>query len=186
MSQDVKYSNGAPVKKYPPGSRVKYTGTITADLIGRSGVLVGEGKLSGTAMVHWDGYPSRPVHWTNLALETRTDPSAVYAGIVDTVRHLPQLGLKPAPEHTGKSVSYYKVEVKRPTTKDMPPYTAECNDIIEALGMNYAQGNAFKALWRQAAAIKLGLLKQGNNSLYDAEKVEFFGARLVEQFKGTK
>lgn len=95
---------------------------------------------------------------------------------------------KPAPqvepEYTGGSVSYYRVHVATPTSKDVGPYTAECNDIIEALGMNYAEGNAFKALWRRAAAQNLGLAKKGySNGLYDAEKVEFFAGRLVEQAK---
>ena len=59
---------------------------------------------------------------------------------------------------------------------------AECNDIIEALGMNYAEGNAFKAIWRRAAARTLGKAKKGyEDGLYDAQKVEFFGKRLVEQ-----
>lgn len=87
------------------------------------------------------------------------------------------------PEYTGGSVNYYKVGIKSPTTKDNPPYVAECNDIIEALDMNYAEGNAFKALWRRAAARK-GLQKRGyTDGLYDAEKVVFFGKRLVEQEK---
>lgn len=87
-------------------------------------------------------------------------------------------------EYTGGSVSYYRVEIKEPTSRDLPPYVAECNDIIEALGMNYAEGNAFKALWRRAAAQNLGLSKKGyKDGVYDAEKVEFFGARLVAQSK---
>lgn len=85
-------------------------------------------------------------------------------------------------EYTGGSVSYYKTLVKNPTTA-MQPYTAECNDIIEALEMNYAEGNAFKALWRRAAA-RQGLAKRGyTDGLYDAEKIVFFGQRLVEQEK---
>lgn len=85
-------------------------------------------------------------------------------------------------EYTGGSVSYYKVGIKNPTTDGVDPYTAECNDIIEALGMNYAEGNAFKALWRRAAARTLGLAKAGyTDGLYDAEKVVFFGQRLVKQ-----
>lgn len=91
------------------------------------------------------------------------------------------------PEYTGGSVDYYKVEVKNPTTSD-EPYMAECNDIIEALGMNYAEGNAFKALWRRAAHRTLGKKKAGakDDGLYDAEKVAFFGQRLVEQSKVVK
>lgn len=87
-------------------------------------------------------------------------------------------------EYTGGSVSYYTVEIQRPTNPTASHYRAECNDIIEALGMNYAEGNAFKALWRRAAARNLGLAKRGyTDGLYDAEKVVFFGSRLVAQEK---
>ena len=91
-----------------------------------------------------------------------------------------------SPEYSGGSVNYYKVEIRDPTTEGVQPYTAECNDIIEALDMNFAEGNAFKALWRRAAQRTLGLRKAGakDDGLYDAEKVEFFGARLVAQSKG--
>lgn len=89
-------------------------------------------------------------------------------------------------EYTGGSSSYYTVHVKNPTTEGRDPYFAECNDIIEALDMNYAEGNAFKAIWRRTAARK-GMRKKGyDNGLYDAEKVEFFGKRLVEQSKESK
>ncbi|WBF70044.1 host RNA polymerase inhibitor [Shigella phage SFP20] len=92
---------------------------------------------------------------------------------------------KPEAIYTGGSSSYYTVQVKNTTTPYGLPYTAECNDIIEALGMNFAEGNAFKALWRRAAQRTLGLRKAGakDDGLYDAEKVEFFGARLVAQSK---
>lgn len=79
-------------------------------------------------------------------------------------------------EHTGGSSSYYMADIKHPTTQD-EPYMAECNDIIEALDMTFAEGNAFKAIWRTAAA-RLGKTKKGNNALYDAEKVCFFGERM--------
>lgn len=91
----------------------------------------------------------------------------------------PKEGLIP----TGKSSEYYVIDITNPTTEGRVPYTAECNDIIEALDMNFAEGNAFKAVWRKAAARTLGLRKQGLTSLYDSEKVEFFGARLVSQEK---
>ena len=84
-------------------------------------------------------------------------------------------------EYTGGSVSYYRVRVARPTSPDLMGYVAECNDIIEALGMNYAEGNAFKAIWRMCAA-RNGHAKRGyTDGLYDAEKVVFFGQRMVEQ-----
>ena len=87
-----------------------------------------------------------------------------------------------AREYTGGSVSYYVVNIKCPTTAGAAPYTAECNDIIEALGMNYAEGNAFKAIWRACAA-RQGLGKKGyTDGRYDAEKVVFFGQRMVAQY----
>ena len=88
-------------------------------------------------------------------------------------------------EYTGGSVSYYKVHVSNPTTI-VGEYDAECNDIIEALGMNYAEGNAFKAIWRSCAARSLGLSKQGyTDGMYDAEKAQFFSGRMVEQAKNS-
>lgn len=87
------------------------------------------------------------------------------------------------PEYTGGSVSYYTAHIANPTTQGRAPYHAECNDIIEALNMNYAEGNAFKAIWRRAAA-RQGLAKRGyTDGLYDAEKIVFFGQRLVAQEK---
>lgn len=83
-------------------------------------------------------------------------------------------------EYTGGSVSYYSVHIPK-SVSGSKPYTAECLDIIEALGMNYAEGNAFKAIWRRCAA-RLGKSKKGyTDGLYDAEKVEFYGRRMVEQ-----
>ena len=91
-----------------------------------------------------------------------------------------------AAEYTGGSVSYYKAPVAAPLS-GCAPYVAECNDIIEALGMTYAEGNAFKAIWRLCAARTLGAKKRGyTDGVYDAEKVEFFGARMVAQEKARQ
>ena len=88
------------------------------------------------------------------------------------------------PEYTGGSVSYYSVPITNPTTPGRQPYIAECNDIIEALNMSYAEGNALKAIWRVCAATNLGLMKAGyKDKLYDSEKVVFFGGRMVERAK---
>lgn len=112
-----------------------------------------------------------------------TDKFRLYPGLPTYIKQDGQWTKYGLEEYTGGSSSYYTVHVKNPTTEGRPAYDAECNDIIEALGMNYAEGNAFKGLWRRAAARK-GLRKKGyDNGLYDAEKVEFFGKRLVEQSK---
>jgi hypothetical protein len=116
------------------------------------------------------------------------DPKAVGMRRVDLDNPQPYnpLGAQAVPEHTGFSVNYYKVEIKCPTTKGIEPYMAECNDIIEALGMTYAEGNVFKAIWRRCAQRTLGKKKQGNDSLYDAEKGVFFAERVLEQEKNGR
>jgi hypothetical protein len=83
---------------------------------------------------------------------------------------------QPEGEYTGGSSSYYTVEVKNPTTPGNPPYIAECNDIIEALQMDFGDANIFKAIWRIAAS-KQGKQKQGHNERYDREKIRFFNDR---------
>lgn len=88
-------------------------------------------------------------------------------------------------EFTGGSVSYYTVAVERPTTEGRLPYLAECNDIIEALGLDYAEGNILKAVWRRAAARKGSAKKGYDEGLYDAEKIVFFGERLVAAEKAN-
>lgn len=86
-------------------------------------------------------------------------------------------------EFTGGNVEYYRVAITEPKRPDVAPYIAECEDIIEALGMTFHEGNAFKAVWRRAAARTLGLRKKGQDAagLYDAEKIAHAGARLIVQ-----
>lgn len=81
-------------------------------------------------------------------------------------------------EFTGGPVNYYIVEVKTPNQLSCG-YKAECSDIIEALGMDFNEGEAFKAIWRKAAQRTLGLAKRNGDALYDAEKVAHYGGRMV-------
>lgn len=84
------------------------------------------------------------------------------------------------PENSGEHASYYEVDITRPKSGG-EAYTAECQDIIEALKMDFNEGNAFKALWRRAAG-RLGNVKKGNEDpLYDAQKIKFYGTRILEQ-----
>lgn len=87
-----------------------------------------------------------------------------------------------AQQKTGGSVDYYKCHVADPISKG-EPYTAESIDIIEALGMTFAEGEAFKAIWRTCTGRMGGAVKADNKALYNAEKVEFFGARMVRAAK---
>lgn len=80
-------------------------------------------------------------------------------------------------ENSGGDVNYYRVEVAHP--KRAEPYVAECEDIIAALGMDFFEGEAFKAAWRKAAQRTLGVGKAGNTALRDAEKMAHYGARCL-------
>jgi hypothetical protein len=86
------------------------------------------------------------------------------------------------PALTGGSSDYYRVCIARPI--EGAPYEAQCLDIISALGMTFAEGEAFKAIWRKAAD-RQGNGKPGNSPLYNAEKVAFFGAHMVQLERGT-
>lgn len=77
---------------------------------------------------------------------------------------------------TGGSSSHYVLDVTKPL--EGQPYRTQCLDIITSLNMTFAEGEAFKAIWRKAAA-RLGNGKPGNTALYDAEKVKFYGETMV-------
>lgn len=91
-----------------------------------------------------------------------------------------------AQQKTGGSVDYYKCHVADPIDPNAKPYTAESIDIIEALGMTFAEGEAFKAIWRTCTGRMGGAVKADNKALYNAEKVEFFGARMVRAAKRSE
>jgi len=98
----------------------------------------------------------------------------------------PKLIPEPAEaQKTGGSVDYYKCHVADPISRGNP-YTAESIDIIEALGMTFAEGEAFKAIWRTCTGRMGGAVKADNKALYNAEKVEFFGARMVRAAKRSE
>ena len=84
-------------------------------------------------------------------------------------------------EYTGGKTSYYEVDVLAPTASKRSPYTAECNDIIEALNMTFAEGEAFKAIWRRAASRQRPTKKGYDSGAYDAAKVAFYGRRMEVQ-----
>ncbi len=86
----------------------------------------------------------------------------------------------PKQQDSGSNGNYYKAQALVTYADNVVEATVECNDIIEALHMNFAEGNAQKALWRKANA-RLGNAKEGHSPLYDAQKVKWSGNRLIEQ-----
>jgi len=83
---------------------------------------------------------------------------------------------------TGGSSDYYVVDVTNPH-RGGPIYKAECQDIIEALKLDFQEGNIFKALWRRASS-RLGNGKPGTTSRYDAEKIHFYAERILATDSG--
>lgn len=77
---------------------------------------------------------------------------------------------------SGGDNDYWLIPVPHP--KRLEPYTAEAEDIIEALGMSFQEGEAFKAIIRKCKA-RMGQGKPGDTALRNAEKVAHFGARMV-------
>lgn len=88
-------------------------------------------------------------------------------------------------ELTGGKVNYYLVQVEAPQREEQPPYQAECEDIIQALGMTFDEGCLFKALWRNANARKNNG-KPGQSAKYDAEKMVHYANRILKKESGNK
>lgn len=90
-----------------------------------------------------------------------------------------------AEESTGLDVDYYRVYVSNPNQAE-EPYTAECGDIAEALGMTFNEATVFKSVWRKAAERTLGKKKAGNQATRDAEKMVFYSKRALSELLGVK
>jgi len=134
----------------------------------------GDGRATGRV---------KPINPTPVARERkpRTHPAKRLARAEKIAKVLADVrGTVDTREHTGFSVNYYQLPISHPTTPGRKPYTVECNDVIEALGMSYAEGNVLKALWRRCAA-RQGQSKRGyNDGKYDAEKMVFFSQRVLD------
>lgn len=83
---------------------------------------------------------------------------------------------------TGGRVNYYLCHVAHPQREEQPAYQAECEDIIQALGMTFDEGCLFKALWRSAAARQANG-KPGHSAPYDAEKMVHYAGRILRRLK---
>jgi len=82
-------------------------------------------------------------------------------------------------EESGGSCDYYRVDVSF-TFDGRDGYTAECGEIIEALQLNQYEANAFKEIWRMAAA-RQGKQKKGNTEVRGGEKIEWCGQMIKKR-----
>lgn len=84
-------------------------------------------------------------------------------------------------ENSGGLVNYYLAPVEFPQRKDQPAYVAECEDIIDALGLTPDEANIFKEIWRTANERTHGKGKEGNNPLRAAQKMVHYSGRILRK-----
>jgi hypothetical protein len=94
-------------------------------------------------------------------------------------------GVMLKPVLSGGLTNYYLVQVDYPQRKEQAPYQAECEDLIEALGLTFDEANIFKEIWRTANARK-GNGKAGNTTVRGAEKLVHYSNRILNIAKRTK
>ena len=79
---------------------------------------------------------------------------------------------------SGKNGKYYTIKIgKKNLIHSKAPYTVEIGEIIDALDMTFAEGEAFKGIVRIAQE-RLGNGK-GNDAKYEAEKVHHYSGRIL-------
>jgi hypothetical protein len=83
---------------------------------------------------------------------------------------------------SGADNDYWVAHIKDP--KRVEPCSIECDDLIEHFQMNYQQGEAFKAQWRDGM-LRIGMGKPGDSHIRNAEKAHYYAGRnlVVEQRK---
>ena len=85
------------------------------------------------------------------------------------------------PTSGGGLTNYYLVNVKHPQREEHQSYIAECEDIIEALELNFDEANIFKEIWRTANERTHGLGKAGNTPLRSAQKLVHYSGRILKK-----
>lgn len=82
-------------------------------------------------------------------------------------------------ENSGGICLYYQAEVTRPQTPNqVEPYNANCEDIIQALGLTFDEGCEFKSIWRRARA-RQGFVKAESSAVRDAQKAVHYAGRVL-------
>lgn len=82
-------------------------------------------------------------------------------------------------------VNYYLVNIEHPQRESQQPYTAECEDIIDALNMTFDEANIFKEIWRTANARTHNKGKAGNTPARAAEKILHYAKRIYRKMTIT-
>lgn len=165
----------------------------TTDVSGKKVKDFAADKTATALAVAWDpeGMPYCFAHGHNThVMDCRTCEVSLHARCsMETERRkkdVPvavdrRIDAKQMSNSSGGHVSYYSVDVDTPS-KGGAPYRAEAIDVIASLDMTFAEGEAFKAVWR-CAADRCGAHKDGNDTRRDAEKVAYYGEQMTAREK---
>ena len=92
-------------------------------------------------------------------------------------------------ESQATQCAYYECSVDHPQNPSQGgvPYTPNCEDIIQALGLTFDEGCEFKSIWRRARA-RQGFAKAESDAVRDATKAVHYAQRVLayEQRKANK
>jgi len=82
-------------------------------------------------------------------------------------------------ENSGSHCGYYHCPVTRPQNPNQTePYIANCEDIIQALGLTFDEGCEFKSIWRRGRG-RQGFLKAESTPVRDARKAVHYAQRVL-------
>jgi hypothetical protein len=81
---------------------------------------------------------------------------------------------------SGLDNDYWLIDIAHP--KRLEPYKVECEDIIEAMNMPFAEATVFKSLWR-LCQLRAGNGKPGSTEQYEAEKMVYYSDRTLAKVK---
>lgn len=82
-------------------------------------------------------------------------------------------------ENSASHCEYYHTEVTNPSNPGQPvAYLANCEDIIQSLGLTFDEGCEFKSIWRRARA-RQGFVKAETTPVRDAQKAVHYAGRVL-------
>lgn len=82
-------------------------------------------------------------------------------------------------EDSGGHCEYYHCEVAHPQNPNQTvPYIANCEDIIQSLGLTFDEGCEFKSIWRRGRG-RQGFKKAESTAVRDATKAVHYAKRVL-------
>lgn len=82
-------------------------------------------------------------------------------------------------EDSASHCEYYHAPVLHPSNPGQDePYVANCEDVIQALGLTFDEGCEFKSIWRRGRG-RQGFVKAESTPLRDAQKAVHYAGRVL-------